>query len=78
MELTPFSYILLCLHGVVLYLRLRWVFLGSPALAWSLFLWFGDAFSFLWIHGSKVPLLLFKLLLNLYDVPIRCAKRGNV
>ena len=78
MELTPFSRVLLHLHGVVLCLQLRRVVLGSPALAWSLVLWLEGAFSLLWIRKSKVPLLLFKLQLNLYSVPIHCAERGSV
>ena len=78
MELTPFSCVLLHLRGVFLCLRLRQAILGSTALAWSFVLWFGGAFSFLWIWRSKVPLLLFKLLLNLDSVPIRRVERGNV
>lgn len=78
MEVTPFSNALLQLYGVFICLRLRWAIMGSLALAWSFILWFGEAFSLLWICRSKVPLLVFKLMLNLDNVPIRHNKRGNV
>ena len=74
MELTPFSRVIIHLCGVFLCLHLWWVFLGSLALAWSFVLWFGGAFSLLWIRRSKIPLLLFKLLVNIYNVPIRRPK----
>lgn len=78
MELTPFLCALLCLRGVVLYLRLRWVVLGCPALAFSFVLRFGDAFPSLQIGRSKVSLLLFKIMLHLKNVSVGSAKRGDV
>ena len=78
MELTPFSSVLSRLRGAVLCLQLRLVVLGCPALAWSFVLWFGVVFSLLWISKSKVSLILFKLLLNLDDILVGRAKRGDV
>lgn len=75
---SPVSHVLLHLHGVVLFLQLQRVVLGRPNLDWSFVMWFGGAFSLLWIHRYKVSLLLFKLLPNLYSIPIHCVERGNV
>ena len=68
-ELTPLPCVLLRLHGVVLFLRLRLVVLGHPALILS----FG-----LRICRSKVSLLLFELLLDFDSVSVCCAERGDV
>lgn len=70
MELTPFSRVLIFLHGVVICLRFRRVNLGHPALALVCSPWFGATFSFLQIRKSKVSLLLFKFLLNLDSVSV--------
>ena len=78
MELTPLSGVLFRLRGAVLCLQLWRVVLGRPALALPFVLWFGGTFPLLWICRSKVSLLLFKLLLDLDIVSIRCAKRGDV
>ena len=78
MELTPFSCVLLQLHGVFLFLQLWQVVLGHPALAFSFVLRFGSTFPLLWIHKSKVSLLLFKLLLDLDDVLVHRVEQGDV
>ena len=69
MELTPLSFVLLQLHGVVLLLWLRRVVLGHPTLALS----FG-----LRICRSEVSLLLFELLLDFNSVSVCRAERGDV
>ena len=51
---------------------------GSPHLALLFVLWFGGTFPLLWIHRSKVSLLLFKLLLDLNRISVSCAERGDV
>ena len=78
MELTPPSRVLLHLHDIVLYLQLLWVVLGCPALALSFVLWFGGTFPLLWIHRSKVSLLLFEHFLDLDGMSVSCAERGDV
>ena len=78
MELTPLSYVLFRLRGTVLYLQLWWVVLGRPALALSFVLQLGGTFPLLQIHRSKVSLLLFKLLLDLDDISVFRAERGDV
>ena len=78
MELTPFSRVLFRLSGVVLYLQIWRVVLGCPALALSFVFWFRGTFPLLRIRRSKVSLLLFKLLLDLDSVSVRCAERGDV
>ena len=70
MELTPLPRVLVRLHDIILCLQLWRVVLGCPALAFSFVLWFRGTFPLLWICRFKVLLLLFKLLLNLYSVPI--------
>ena len=77
-ELTPLSYGLICLCGDVIFLRLRWVVLGHPALDFPFVLWFGGTFPLLWIHRSIVSLLQFKFLLDFDNVSIDSAKRGDV
>ena len=77
-ELTPFSRVLLCLRGVVLFLWLQWVVLGHCTLALSFSMWFGDAFSLPQICISKVSLLLFKVLLNLDSISVCRAELGDV
>ena len=52
--------------------------MGRTALALSFVLQFGGTFHLLWIHRSKVSLLLFKLLLDLDSISICRAKRGDV
>ena len=78
MELTPLSYVLLCLRGVVIFLLLQWVVLGHLVLALSLVLRFGGAFPLLLIKRSKVSLLLFKFMLNLGNISVCCTKQGDV
>ena len=78
MELTPLSCVLLRLHGVVIFLQLRRVILGHPALALSFVSHFRGTFPLLQICRYKVSLLLFKLLLYLDNVSVRCAERGDV
>lgn len=78
MESTPFSFILLCLCGVFIFLQLQWVVMGRSTIALSFFLWFGGTFHLLWICRSKVSHLLFKLLLNLDSILIGDAKGGDV
>lgn len=78
MEVTPFPCVLLCRHGVVLHLQLRRVVLGHLALALSFVIQLGGAFPLLRIRRSKVSLLLFKFLLDLDNVSIGDAKRGDV
>lgn len=67
--LTPLSCVLLPISGVVLFLWLRRVVLSHLALP----LYFD-----LQICRSKVPLLLFKLLLDFDSVSVRRAERGDV
>jgi len=78
MELTSLSCVLLQRHSVFLCLWLWRVVLGHPALALSFVLRFGGTFPLLQIRRSKVLLLLYKLMLDLGSVSIRCAKRGDV
>ena len=78
MELTPLSRVLFRLHGTVICLQLWWVVLGRPTLALSFVLWFGGTFPLLWIHRSKVSLLLFKLLLELDDISVCRVEQGDV
>jgi len=78
MKLTSLSRVLLCLRGVVLCLQQKQFILVHPALAILFDLWFGGPFPLLQIHKSKVFLFLFKLLLDLDSVLVRCAKRGDV
>ena len=78
MELTPLSLVLFWLHDDVIFLQLWWVVLGRPALALSFVLRFGGTFPLVRIHRSKVSLLLFKLLLDLDNISICCAERGDV
>ena len=78
MEFTPYYHVLLCLRGVVIFLRLLRVVLGHLALALAFSLLFGGAFSLIRVRRSKVSLLLFKLLLNLENVLVYHAKRGDV
>ena len=78
MELTPFSRVLFWLCDVVLFLQLWQVVLGCPALSLPFVLWFRGTFPLLQIHKSKVSLILFKFLLDLDNVSIGCAKRGDV
>ena len=68
-ELTPLPYLLLQLRGGVIFLRLRHVVLGHPALALSFRLW---------ICRSEVSLLLFELLLDFDSISVRRAERGDV
>jgi len=60
------------------FLAVSTVVLGHTILALSLVLQFGEAFPLLRIRRSKVSLLLFKLLLNLYIISVRYAERGDV
>ena len=78
MELTPLSCVLLRLHDVVLCLRLWGFVLGHLTLAFSFVLLFADTFPLLRIHRSKVSFLLFKLLLDLNNVSVCHAMRGDV
>ena len=78
MELTPFSSVLVWLHGVVLCLRLWQVVLSCHALALSFVLWFGGTFHLLLIRRSKVLLLLFEFMLNLSSILICRTKWGDV
>jgi len=77
-ELTPFSSVLLCLHGIVHFLWLLWVVLGCATLALSFFMWFLVAFPLLQIKKSKISLLRFKFMLDLNSVPIGGAQQGYV
>ncbi len=70
-------HVLLCLHGVVIFFPLWWVFLGHLAVALAFALWFGGAFYLLQIHRSKVLFLLFKLLLNLDSISV-CRARKSI
>ena len=76
MELTPLFHVYLC--GVFICLQLWQFFLGHPALALSFVLWFVGTFPLLQIHRSRVSLLLFKLLLDLDNISVCPAKRGDV
>ena len=78
MELTPFSYVLFRLRGIVLCLQLWQVVLGYPALDLSFVLWFRGTFPLLRIHRSKVSLLLLKLLLDLDGISVCYVERGDV
>ena len=78
MELTPISRVLLQLRGVVIFLRLWRVVPGYPTLYLSFVMRFGGTFPLLQICRSKVSLLLFKLLLDLDSVSVRCAEQGDV
>lgn len=78
MELTPFSRFLLCHHGVVLCLWIRWVVLSDHALDFSFSLWFGAAFTLIQICRSKVSLLIFTFILDLNSVSIGCAEQEDV
>lgn len=51
--------------------------LGSLASVLFFVLWFGGTFPMLLIHRSKVLLILFKFLLNLGSIPVRCTKWGG-
>jgi len=72
------SHVLLCLCGVVLFLRLRRVFLAHLALDFYFILWFVGTFPWIQIYRSKVSLLQFKFLFDLDIVSIGYAKRGDV
>jgi len=78
MELTPLSRVLFWLCGAIIFLRLSRVVLGHPTLALSFVLQFGGTFPLFRIHRSEVLILLFKLLLDLDDISICRAKRGDV
>ena len=78
MELTPFSRVLFQRRSTVLFLQLWWVVLGRPTLALSFVLWFGGTFPLFRIRRPKVLLLLFKLLLDLDDISVYHAERGDV
>ena len=69
MKFTPLPRVLFWICGLVL---------SRLALALPLVLWFGGAFPWLRIRGSKVLLLLLKFLLNLGGIVICLAKWGNV
>jgi len=75
---APLSCVLLQLHSVVLCLWPLQLVLGHPGLALSFFMWFGDTFPLLQIRRSKVLLLLFKLLLDVDGVSVRCTEQGDV
>ena len=77
MKLTPFSCVL-CLRGVFLCLQLQRFVLGLPTLALAFALWFGGTFSLLRIRRSKISLHLFKIFLNLDNVLVCRAERGDV
>jgi len=53
---------------VILSLQLKWVVLSHSTLALSFGMLFGSALSLLWVHISKVPLLLFKYLLSVDSI----------
>ena len=78
MELTPLPCVLFQLRGAILFLQLWRVVLGHLALASSFVLCFGGTFPLLQIHKSKVSLLLFKILLDLDDISLCGAERGDV